>query len=157
MRKIASSLAALALALAAPLLATNFYVAPDGVPSGNGSREKPWDLATALAQPSAVKPGDTIWLRGGTYRGHFTSTLKGGANKPVIVRQYGSERATLDGNDGTNSVTLLVKGSDTWFWGFEITNSNTTRTLAAVRMSSGTTTAPEHRRARLRLAPPPMR
>jgi hypothetical protein len=128
MRKIASSLAALALALAAPLLATDFYVAPDGVPSGNGSREKPWDLATALAQPSAVKPGDTIWLRGGTYRGHFTSTLKGNANKPVVVRQYGSERATLDGNDGTNAVTLLVNGSDTWFWGFEITNSNTTRT-----------------------------
>ena len=128
MSKTTSYLAVLALALAAPLLASEFYVAPDGAPSGNGSREKPWGLATALAQPSAVKPGDTIWLRGGTYKGHFTSTLKGDPNKSVVVRQYGNERATLDGNDGTNAVTLLIKGSDTWFWGFEITNSNTTRT-----------------------------
>ena len=129
MRKRAPSLAALAFALAAPLLASDFYVAPDGSPSGNGSREKPWDLATALAQPSAVKPGDTIWLRGGTYKGHFTSSLEGAADKPIVVRQYLGERATLDGNDGTNEVTLAVNGSDTWFWGFEITNSNTTRSI----------------------------
>jgi hypothetical protein len=127
MTKLVSSAFALALLLAAPLVASEYYVAPAGTPAGTGSREKPWDLATALAQPAAVRPGDTIWLRGGTYTGHFTSALKGDAGKPIVVRQYGDERATLDGNDGSNAVTLLINGSDTWFWGFEIMNSNTTR------------------------------
>jgi hypothetical protein len=128
MRRTVSSFAALALVAAAPLLGAEFFVAPAGVSSGNGSREKPWDLATALAQPSAVRPGDTIWLRGGTYTGHFTSRLIGDSSKPIVVRQFGDERATLDGNDKTNAVTLLINGSDTWFWGFEVMNSNTTRT-----------------------------
>jgi Right handed beta helix region len=121
------SVAVLSL-LARPLLATDYYAASNGSSSGNGSRDKPWDLATALSQPTSVKPGDTIWLKGGTYVGHFTSKLKGSPDKPIMVRQPAGERATLDGNDGANApVTLMVNGSDTWFWGFEITNSNATR------------------------------
>ncbi|HTY43209.1 MAG TPA: hypothetical protein VMH79_15165, partial [Thermoanaerobaculia bacterium] len=58
---------ALFLALAARGLATDFYVAPNASGSGNGSLANPWKLQTALNQPSAVQPGDTIWLRGGTY------------------------------------------------------------------------------------------
>jgi hypothetical protein len=115
------------LLLPLPILATDFYAAPNGTPSGNGSKTNPWTLATALAQPSAVRPGDTIWLRGGTYVGHFTSTLTGNPGKPIVVKQYPGERATIDGNDGGNAVTLLINGSDTWYWGFEITNSTTFR------------------------------
>ena len=114
-----------------PLFAASYYVAPNGTSSGNGSRLKPWDLATALAQPATVKPGDTIWLAGGTYVGHFTSKLTGSTREPIVVRQAEGERAILDGNDGTNSVTLLINGSDAWFWGFEITNSDPTRATAA--------------------------
>lgn len=125
MKKTGISLLVLFAAL--PLLATDYYVSPAGTASGTGSRDNPWDVATALAQPPAVHPGDTIWLRGGTYKGHFTSSLRGSASKPIVVRQYADERATLDGNDGSNAVTLLINGSDAWFWGFEITNSNTTR------------------------------
>ncbi len=71
---------------------------PNGSPSGNGSINSPWDLQTALNQPSTVHPGDTIWLRGGTYVGHFTSNLNGTSSSPIIVRQYAGERATIDGN-----------------------------------------------------------
>ncbi len=114
--------------VALPLAAAEFYVAPNGSASGNGSASSPWSLATALGQPSSVKPGDTIWLRGGTYLGPFTSTLAGQPNKPVVVRQYAGERATLDGNSAGLLATLDIRGSYTWFWGFEITNTNTTRT-----------------------------
>src|SRR5690349_857974 len=102
--------ALLALAFAACAAATEFYVAPDGAHSGNGSVSSPWDLQTALGQPAAVKAGDTIWLRGGTYTGHFTSSLKGEKGRPIIVRQYPGERATIDGNYGGNAVTLIVNG-----------------------------------------------
>jgi hypothetical protein len=117
--------------LSLPLLASDFYVAPTGSASASGSVTSPWDLATALAQPSAVKPGDSIWLRGGTYTGHFVSSLKGSKGKPIVVRQYPGERATLDGNYGGNEVTLTVNGQYAWFWGFEVTNSDPTRTSAS--------------------------
>lgn len=126
LRVLATAIAVLFSALS--IFASEYYVAPSGSPSGNGSKERPWDLTTALAQPPAVKPGDTIWLRGGTYVGHYASKLRGSQNKPIVVRQFAGERATLDGNDGTTSVTLVVDGSDTWFWGFEVTNSNSNRT-----------------------------
>jgi Right handed beta helix region len=103
-----------------------YYVSPFGRPDGDGSPEHPWDLAKALAQPSAVHPGDTIWLRGGIYRGIYTSRLTGTVVAPIIVRQYPGERATLDG--GTNTAALLiVGGAYTWFWGFEIASSSLDR------------------------------
>jgi hypothetical protein len=109
-----------------------FYVAPDGRPDGDGSSEVPWDLATALAHPRAVSPGDTIWLRGGTYRaarhvrdtGAFNSRLSGTKDNPIIVRQYPGERAVLDGVGVGTDPTFVVNGSWTTYWGFEVVNSN---------------------------------
>ena len=116
--------------LSLPLSAAEFYVSPSGSSSGSGSVASPWDLETALGQPPAVKAGDTIWLRGGTYTGHYVSSLKGTKNKPIVVRQYPGERATIDGNYGGNEVTLIVNGQYAWFWGFEVTNSDPGRTSA---------------------------
>src|SRR5258708_7557043 len=62
----------------------DFYVSPSGSTSANGSVTSPWNLAAALAQPTAVKPGDTIWLRGGPYQGTFFSVLTGAADAPII-------------------------------------------------------------------------
>jgi hypothetical protein len=102
-----------------------YYVAPNGLPEGDGTLDNPWDLATALAQPSVVQPGDTIWLRDGVYTGSFVSMLKGTAEAPILVRQYPGERAIID--TAVASVdqlpALKVKGSWVWFWGFEIMNS----------------------------------
>jgi S-layer homology domain len=131
LRKVARTggLAALLLALVGALYATDFYVAPNGSSSGNGSIGSPWDLQTALNQPSSVHPGDTIWLRGGTYSGvgHYVGNLNGTAANPIIVRQYAGERATIDGNYAGNLDTLEIHGSYTWYWGFEIFNSDPTR------------------------------
>jgi hypothetical protein len=104
-----------------------WYVAPEGSPAGNGTIDSPWDLATALAQGpngTEVKPGNTIWLRGGRYAGNFFSDLSGTAEAPIIVRQYPGERAILDKNAAAASIGgLKVRGCYTWYWGFEITNS----------------------------------
>jgi hypothetical protein len=94
-------------------------VSPSGSSSGDGSASRPWDLATALNHPTAVKPGDTLWLRGGTYgnsQTEFSSRLAGTASAPIKVRQYPGERATINGGLG-------VRGPYTWFWGFEITRN----------------------------------
>ena len=108
----------------------NFFVAPGGGPGGDGSQTSPWDLQAALNQPSSVKPGDTIWLRGGTYAGTFSSRLTGTASAPIVVRQYPGERATLDGGNSNQTNILTVSGSYTWYWGFEIMSSDPNRQSA---------------------------
>ncbi|HEU4563793.1 MAG TPA: hypothetical protein VFS05_04050, partial [Gemmatimonadaceae bacterium] len=77
---------------------SGWYVAPTGASSNDGTSAHPWSLASALSNASGkIQPGDTVWLRGGTYAGAFTSTLAGTSTRPIIVRQYPGERATLDG------------------------------------------------------------
>ena len=110
--------------------ATSFYASPTGTTStaaGTGTITNPWSLQTALSGPGAVHPGDTIWLRGGTYAGTFASYLSGTASQPIVVRQYPGERATLDGGTANTPTLLTVWGSYTWFWGFELTSSSTDR------------------------------
>lgn len=97
-----------------------FIVAPGGSAEGDGSPENAWDLATALAHPAVVKPGDTIWLRAGTYPGVFRSVLRGTAEAPITVRAFGRERATVDGG-------IEAHGAWTTFRGFEITNTSPDR------------------------------
>jgi hypothetical protein len=92
------------------LAAAEYYAAPYGSPSGNGSYSSPWDLATALAQPPVLQPGDMIWLLGGRYAGPFTSDLTGSAAAPIVVRALPSARALLDGGTAYAS-TLQVNGS----------------------------------------------
>ena len=87
------------LVSASATLAADFYVSPTASNNGTGSFTNPWQLQTALNQPGAVHAGDTIWLRGGTYQGSFTSNLNGSSGNPITVRQYAGERATWTARD----------------------------------------------------------
>lgn len=107
----------------APTTGAQFYASASGHPNADGSFGRPWDLATALAHPPQIKPGDTIWVRGGTYPAQ-TGTLSGTADKPIIVRAYPGERVTID-------FELNANGSYTWYWGLEVACSNCDRTTGA--------------------------
>jgi hypothetical protein len=104
-----------------------YFVAPSGRSTNNGTAAAPLDLATALSQSSPAKPGDTIWLRGGTYRGAFISYISGQSGAPIVVRQYPNERATIDSAPSPKTA-LEVRGSWVTFQGFEIMNSDGKRT-----------------------------
>lgn len=107
----------------------SLYVSPAGAATNDGSLARPLSLAAALSAASPARPGDVIWLRGGTYRGTFISAVAGTATSPIIVRQYPGERATID--SAPNRVdALYVNGAHTWFWGFEIMNSDPLRVAA---------------------------
>jgi len=110
----------------APKTGGAYYASPTGSPRGDGSITRPWDLATALTGAGTVQPGDTIWLRGGTYRGSFRSTVAGRAGAPVVIRQFRGERAVIDGASSKKD-TWYVGGEYSVFWGFELTNSNPQR------------------------------
>ena len=118
------------------LRAADFYVAPNPGSGADGSLGRPWSLAAALAGPAAVHPGDTIWLRGGTYTipsgGNILCGLRGTAAAPISVAQYPGERATIDikgaaqgfffTNSPNPSGAAYVNFKD-----FEVTNSDTNR------------------------------
>src|SRR5690242_1169364 len=83
-----SAMVVLILGCAGSAQAAEFYAAPNGSSAGTGSIGSPWDLQTALNGPANVQPGDTIWLRGGTYRisnrpTKFVSRLAGAVNQPI--------------------------------------------------------------------------
>jgi hypothetical protein len=106
------------------------FVAPDGSSSGDGTFRHPLDLTTALSGDNTlIRPGDVVWVRGGTYRGSFTSTLKGRPSSPITVRQYPGERAIIDGASSA-APTLTVNGEWTFYQDFEVTNSDPDRTKA---------------------------
>ncbi len=101
----------------AGLTPRHHFVAPTGAPTDSGTRDRPWDLVTALGGAAGrIAPGDTVWLRGGTYAGQFRTTLAGDSGRPIVFRQYPGERATIDG-------TLRADGAYLVFWGFEIMQS----------------------------------
>jgi hypothetical protein len=113
-------------------LAADYYAAPNGSSGGSGSIASPWDLKSALSGSKGIKPGDTLWLRGGKYAGAFTSNLQGSSSAPVIVRQMPGERATIDGGNSGGGTIFMVKGSYTWFWGFEVMSSDPARVSSQV-------------------------
>jgi hypothetical protein len=130
--------------------ASRFFVAPHGTPAGNGRKKKPWDLATALSHPPQVLPGDTIFLRGGTYscnalesfRSQLSGELGSGLNDPstkVHVRAFPGERVTIDASGTSAPDVLRILGQYTWFWDLEITNSDTRRTQEGVNRAAGVT------------------
>jgi Right handed beta helix region len=102
----------------------DYFAAPDGVASGEGTIENPWDLQTALAHPLVIQPGDRLWLRGGVYSGNFTSRLTGAATRPIVVRNYRGERAILDAPGEPKELQVLkIDGAWTWYWGLEVMSS----------------------------------
>jgi len=82
-----------------------WYVSPDGndawsgqVPAPNVARtDGPFrTLGKACAM---VQPGDTCYLRGGTYRETLKPARSGAAGQPIVFRNYGTEVAVLSGAD----------------------------------------------------------
>lgn len=123
----AGSAALMVTALAPPPAGgvSGYFVATNGTAGGDGTLARPWDIATALAHPARVQSGDTLWIRGGTYKGEYTSYLRGQSGRPVVMRQYPGERAIIDGG-------LAVRGAFSWFWGFEVMNSSLGALVTAV-------------------------
>ena len=99
------------LFLPCAVMATDFFAAPNGSASGSGTAASPWDLRTAL-KSSAVRPGDTIYLRDGAYYGKFISTIAGNATNPIVVRSYPGEWARIDGYAPVNA-TAAIGSTDT--------------------------------------------
>ena len=70
-----------------------------------GSINEPMVLEDALA-PGRIQPGQTIYLRAGTYPGNYLSSLSGAMESPIVIKPYNNERVIIDG--GLNSLGHFV-------------------------------------------------
>ena len=80
--------------------ATTYYVSPSGSNSNNGrSKSSPWK--TISYAQSKLTPGDTLYLRGGTYNEQVEITCTGTASAGITIAAYQGETPVV-----TNTVPL---------------------------------------------------
>lgn len=72
-----------------------FVDAIKGNDAAVGTEATPWKTLQHAVQQ--IKPGETLYLRAGSYYEHVTAELKGTAAQPITIRSYSGERAVLDG------------------------------------------------------------
>jgi hypothetical protein len=75
--------------------ATLFVDTARGDDREDGSQAKPWK--TVQYAVGRLRPGDTLYLRGGTYYGKVRLTRSGTAEAPIVVASYPGELAVIDG------------------------------------------------------------
>jgi|GEM_PF-3493438 len=109
-------------AIASTCGAKDWYVHPDGKATNAGTESKPLDFNTALSDADRIKPGDMVYLMGGTYMGPFEKPRQpaGAPNRPIVYRALPEQRVTITASEDT-ATALTIKSSHTWFWGMELT------------------------------------
>ncbi len=116
------------LAGTAELAAADYYVAPNGQDSADGTLNAPWATLQHAADHPNLTGGDTVHVRGGTYRQRVTITRSGtDAAHPLTFAAYPGETPLLDGSTLTppDDNTGLITIRDAAFLritGFELAN-----------------------------------
>lgn len=120
--KILFSLFLLSFFLYSVNLLSQIYVSPDGINTNPGTIDQPVNIAAALDR---IEPGDTIYLRGGTYSITLTISISkdGTAENKYHFFAYENERPVFDfssmlTNSGNRGISL---SGDYWhFKGIDI-------------------------------------
>ena len=100
-----------------------YYVAANGNDSGPGTIKQPWmTLEKAL---SVVKPGETVYVRGGTYQCDNTIMFleSGEQGKPIRIWAYGNEETIFNIKKGRG---FTIRGAYWHLKGLIISNAATT-------------------------------
>jgi hypothetical protein len=132
------------LSISTALAQHSWYVAPDGDDAGSGAIERPF--ATIARAQKEVAPGDTVLVRGGTYRmteaqiartkAIFAAVIylnkSGTAEKPITYRAYEDEKPVFDFTEvkpaGDRVSAFSVSGSWLRLVGLEVTGVQVTLT-----------------------------
>jgi hypothetical protein len=130
------ALAALFLGLATTAGARSYYISPTGSDRAAGTEAAPW--ATLGRAQQAVTAGDTVWMRGGTYRVQASETSgrrkqynviydlnkSGERERPICYFAYPGERPVFDFSEvrpeGRRVSAFSLNGSWLHLKGFDI-------------------------------------
>jgi len=107
--------------LAVNAFAATRYVAPTGNDKNYGTQAQPWRTLKYAA--AHISSGDTVIVRGGTYREYFSITTPN-----VIFQNYTGESPVVDGAHVTPSIdqyvtTVMIKANDVTIDGLTVRNS----------------------------------
>lgn len=75
----------------------SFYVSPSGSDTNPGTLAAPMNSPSLAA--SILNPGDTLYLRAGTYRETLAMSRSGAASAPIVISAYDAEAVTISGCD----------------------------------------------------------
>lgn len=78
-----------------PPEAGSYYVATNGNDSNPGSIDKP--LRSIQKAVNMARPGDVIYVRGGTYSESIVIRNSGTVDKPIVLAAYPGEKPVIDG------------------------------------------------------------
>jgi hypothetical protein len=85
------------------------YVSPNGSDKNSGSKQHPW--RTVQRGLNALRPGWTLYVRGGTYRRDLIMRRAGNAGAPITVRNYPGEHVVIRGSGGYKQPLTVTSGA----------------------------------------------
>jgi parallel beta-helix repeat protein len=92
--------------------ATEYYVAMDGYATNPGTLSRPW--GTIAKANATLQPGDTVYIRAGTYRETIRPNRSGTEGKYITYSRYQNEEATItevhDGADLSDRSYIFLDG-----------------------------------------------
>ncbi|OGV82970.1 MAG: hypothetical protein A3K19_32695 [Lentisphaerae bacterium RIFOXYB12_FULL_65_16] len=105
--------AVFATVLAGASHAADYYVSPDGNDAnpGLGAGQA---LCTIQAAVDKAQPGDTVLVRGGTYRETVIFPRSGTADTPISVKPYKNEKVVVTGCEPVTGWTLHDAAKGIW-------------------------------------------
>jgi hypothetical protein len=108
------------------------YVSPTGNDTGDGGANRPW--ATIQHAGTVVRPGDTVIVLDGIYKGDVALDSSGTADHPIIYKAQNKWHAKLIGT-GTGDGTAVIRlgGGYTTIQDFDITGSDANGIILAYK------------------------
>ena len=98
------------------LLSRAWYVAMTGSDKAGGTLAQPFQTIQHAA--GVAQAGDTVYIRGGTYRETVTQPRSGSVGAPITYKNYNNEVVTIDGADRisawTNDSKSIYTASMPW-------------------------------------------
>jgi hypothetical protein len=97
------------------------YVSPAGSDDNPGSRSRPWRTIEHAA--ARIRPGGTVKVAPGRYRGPVTIATSGTAERPVRFVSQRRWRAKIAARDSGPIAVVALRGDHVSFEGFDVTGS----------------------------------
>ena len=91
------------------MLLSAWFVAPTGSDANAGTLRKPFQTIQHAAD--VAQPGDTVFIRKGTYRESVVPAQSGTAAAPITFERYRHESVIIDGADPIGGFTAGANGS----------------------------------------------
>ena len=99
---------------------STYYVSTGGSDSNAGSLSKPFRSIQRAA--NLAQPGDTVFVRGGTYRETVRPMRSGSGSSPIQFKAYNGEKVTVSGANVVSNFSRhsgsVYKARQSWDMGF---------------------------------------